>query len=56
MRWETRQAGVRTRRRFLVWPKTIGNLTRWWEFAMWEERYHRGVTMSWWEARRWLDI
>lgn len=50
---------IRVRKRFLLFPKTIGYETRWFEYASWEERYTmyftiRGIRNEW-SAERWLD-
>lgn len=54
MRWREPAFGVeRTRTRFLLLPKRIGNETRWLEAATWVEEW-RGPG-RWWVGLRWID-
>lgn len=53
-----RQGETRLKHRFLVLKKTIGNESRWLEWATWEEMAetpYRNVTIVYWRARRWVD-
>lgn len=51
---------TRTFTQFLLWPKTIGNETRWLETAVWEERCHGtggeiNPRFSLWHYTRWIS-
>lgn len=44
---------------FLFFPKTIGEETRWFEFASWLEEYHvggngRNEVRTYWREKQWL--
>jgi hypothetical protein len=39
---------LRTKRRFLLWPKKILREVRWLEMATWEEEYDEGVIAKDW--------
>ncbi len=47
----------RTKRKFLLLPRTINHETRWLEWATWEDEYwvSKGSIIGWWEAKRWID-
>lgn len=47
---------VRIRKKFLWFPKVIGNVGRWLEIAEWKESYDIYYTGSSWEPREWLDL
>jgi len=36
-------------KKFLFFPKIMGNELRWLEFAAWEEEYNYMETDSWWQ-------
>jgi hypothetical protein len=57
MRWNTPQYGaVRWKHRFLWFPLTIGDETRWLEFAEWEELLLQDYCGDLeWVKDRWLD-
>lgn len=56
MKWKNPRVGeVRIKSGFLLFPKTLENITRWLEFATWEEMYD-GWSSKDWGAIRWLDI
>ena len=47
MKWiEPNNGDVKTKVRFLWWPKKIGRVTKWLEFAEWEKRYN-GFDETW---------
>lgn len=53
MRWyETKAGTMRTRTKFLLFPKKIKGQTRWLERASWCEYYD---TMLGWIADKWVD-
>jgi len=63
MRWtpkpEPHDLDTRMKRRFLLLPKTIGEETRWLEFAAWLEEYHIGCNgrngiVTYWKETEWL--
>ena len=47
----------RNRKKFLFFPKTIGNETRWWEVAEWKEYWFNNTSWEFmrWEALEWID-
>jgi hypothetical protein len=51
---------IRTRKGFLFLPKEIDGLTRWWEYAEWEEKHWSDgggmMGSDGWSPIRWLDI
>ena len=51
---------IRTRREFLFLPKEIAGLTRWWEWAEWEEEYWSDgggmMGSDGWSSTKWIDI
>ena len=56
---------LRRRSGFLLFPKTIGNETRWLQWAVWQEVYNVGMFNlsignlktheGWWESTKWLE-
>jgi len=65
MRWKAKKKNKpRTRdtricEGFLLLPYTIGNETRWWEHARWEEMWFSDSDCwpygGWWEDTRWIE-
>lgn len=68
MRWTSQypeDAQIRIRHRFLFFPKTINEHTRWLEWATWSERYHCNTVESFkrlgfifiphWSDIQWVD-
>lgn len=60
MKWNNPQRGDRrTRRAFLIFPKTIGSVTKWLETAEWEEEWFRFGRQSGespdWDPIRWTE-
>jgi len=45
---------MRTKRRFLLFPKKIRNEIRWLEVAAWEEMYRPDLKVFGWYADRWV--
>ncbi len=52
MKWKRPCHGnLRIKKKFLWFPKTIKQETRWFEVATWEQLYHYGS----WLNSRWID-
>lgn len=52
MRWKApNKHDTRTKTRFLIFPKKLGNEWRWLEVASWVEEYSAGF---WW-GERWVE-
>ena len=57
-----RDGEIRTKSKFLWFPKHIDGDFRWFEYATWEDRYYssyttdgRPVSDGTWFAKRWID-
>jgi len=52
-----RRVGVRYRVKFLWFPRTIGEETRWWEWAMWKEKRIKNNSFGgdFWSYSSWED-
>lgn len=46
---------LRTKQKFLWFPKTIENQTVWLQSARWMERYVQFISGRAWRATQWLD-
>jgi hypothetical protein len=46
---------IRMTTRFLYFPKKIGAEIRWWEWAVWEERFDEPSRRLGWKETRWLN-
>ena len=58
MRWNRPKLGVkRTRRRFLLLPKRIGNEVHWLEWAEWKESCEINIVIgtNYWSPIHWVD-
>ncbi len=44
---------IRVVKKFLLFPRTIGNVTRWLEFAVIQERK---IHNNMWEDMKWMDV
>jgi hypothetical protein len=61
MKWtKTQQGTTRVRSKFLFFPTEIGNKTRWFEFAVFEEKFciyedFTGDEIFYWAKTRWLN-
>lgn len=54
--WQPKDGALRVRRGFLWFPKTIKHVTRWWEYAEWEQEFNDvGEGSPWWDVR-WVDV
>jgi hypothetical protein len=42
-------------KRFLFFPRTIGNETRWLEHAIIEQKYHQYKNAGFWEDDKWIN-
>lgn len=56
MKWiEPSNYDKRTKVKFLWWPKKINKVTKWLEFAEWDERYERYGNGSKWISKNWIE-
>ena len=53
---EVKEGTTRIKKGFLFFPKRISGITRWLEFAIWEEKYIIGLYNNIWINERWIDL